>query len=435
MKIATLKTYKSIIKNRLFINMALTFFAKGLTLLSNLASIPLLISLIGSESYGSWVTLTSILTWVILLDFGLGHGIKNLVAKKSDLNKIDSSILFVIIGSIQFFVVLCIALIFALLISVSFVKILHWNVFSTLIIYLPFFIAFPFSIGNAVLQGLRKTGLQSIIGIIKPFFWLTSLIMLKLLEVQNNVQIIAILFSISNVLLFIVSFQIANRFVGLKFKDILSFSKIKHSLSIIKIGVQFFILQISSIMIFNIGNYLNYTFLGGLATANYDVANKLFLFYISFFNLIISVYWPEIANAIVNNKMRLLKLRKQLNIYCLLFILGGSVLLLISPFCFRVLTNSEITVEINQLIPFYLLVVIQAISYIGAVFLNAAEKIKGQIVLSIVSSCLIIPVSILFFKLGFNITSVPLASSIVLLPTSVLLNIWTNKTIAASIKV
>lgn len=409
-------------------NMLLTFFAKGITLISNLLSIPLLIKLIGTESYGSWVTLTSILTWVILLDFGLGHGIKNLVAKKSNNSIIDLSIKPAIIGSIQFFIAFCIFFILILLLMTKFIRIFKWDIISTYFIYIPFLLFFPLSIGNSILQGLRKTGYQSIIGIIKPFIWLSSLIILTKLDFKNNIQVIALIFSFSNILLFIFSFIAANNFSKITFSDIFHITNIKESIPIIKIGLQFFILQISSIMIFNIGNFLNYSYLGGVSTATYDVANKLFLFYISLFNLVISVYWPEIANVIaIKDKVKLKRLRKQLYVYCFLFIVGGFVLIAISPYAFKLLTNSEIEIGYKQLFPFFILVVIQAVAYIGAVFLNAAEKIMGQIVLSIISSTLIVPISFFFFKNEYGIISVPLASILVILPTSIIVNIWTNK--------
>lgn len=52
---------------------------KVITMLVSFLSVPLTISYLGSERYGAWVTIGSVLAWLSLTDFGLGNGLNNAV--------------------------------------------------------------------------------------------------------------------------------------------------------------------------------------------------------------------------------------------------------------------------------------------------------------------------------------------------------------------
>jgi O-antigen/teichoic acid export membrane protein len=48
-----------------------SYIAKGLTILMSFASVPLTVQYLGAERYGVWLTISSLLLWVALTDFGL----------------------------------------------------------------------------------------------------------------------------------------------------------------------------------------------------------------------------------------------------------------------------------------------------------------------------------------------------------------------------
>lgn len=60
------------IKNVLF-----SFFLKGGSILTSLLIVPMTLSYLNSYEYGVWLTLSSILSWIYILDIGLGNGLRN----------------------------------------------------------------------------------------------------------------------------------------------------------------------------------------------------------------------------------------------------------------------------------------------------------------------------------------------------------------------
>src|SRR6516225_11631836 len=58
-----------------------SYLAKGLTILMSFVSVPLTVHYLGAERYGVWLTISSLLFWVALTDFGLaGYALVNVVS-------------------------------------------------------------------------------------------------------------------------------------------------------------------------------------------------------------------------------------------------------------------------------------------------------------------------------------------------------------------
>jgi O-antigen/teichoic acid export membrane protein len=59
-----------------------SYIAKGLTILMSFVSVPLTVHYLGAERYGVWLTISSLLLWVALTDFGLaGNALVNVLSE------------------------------------------------------------------------------------------------------------------------------------------------------------------------------------------------------------------------------------------------------------------------------------------------------------------------------------------------------------------
>jgi O-antigen/teichoic acid export membrane protein len=59
-----------------------SYIAKGLTLLTSFVSVPLTLHYLGAERYGVWLTISSLLLWVAMTDFGLaGNALVNVLSE------------------------------------------------------------------------------------------------------------------------------------------------------------------------------------------------------------------------------------------------------------------------------------------------------------------------------------------------------------------
>ncbi len=64
------------------ISASTSFLSKALTIVISFVSVPLTVHYLGTERYGVWLTLSSLLTWMALTDFGLaGNALINVIAE------------------------------------------------------------------------------------------------------------------------------------------------------------------------------------------------------------------------------------------------------------------------------------------------------------------------------------------------------------------
>ena len=97
-----------------------SFIAKALNILISFLSVPLTIHYLGSERYGVWLTISSLLTWMTLTDFGLsGNALVNVLAESSGRDDTKTAREYT---SSAFWVLTSISLVTGLIAAISF----HW---------------------------------------------------------------------------------------------------------------------------------------------------------------------------------------------------------------------------------------------------------------------------------------------------------------------
>jgi len=63
------------------ISILLSFSAKGISIITQLMIVPLTINYVNPTQYGIWLTLSSIIAWIGFFDLGFGNGMRNKVAE------------------------------------------------------------------------------------------------------------------------------------------------------------------------------------------------------------------------------------------------------------------------------------------------------------------------------------------------------------------
>jgi O-antigen/teichoic acid export membrane protein len=408
---------KSFVTNKTAANILVSVAAKLASSVATIISVPMLLKILGIDNYGAWVTLTSMLTWITIFDFGIGYGLKNKVTRDLAVND-NEDLRHYVIGCFQFTMLVSLCLLAMLLFAVQYVDILRNNKAVSICLYLPYIITFPLTISASVLQGARKVGFQTMLGSVGSIYWLCCLGMIYLFSIRLDTGYLALIFAGTYVLQNVLNFYYASKVTRFRMNDLLTCNYIHKSLSVLSIGVRFLLLQITSIVLFSIGNYLVYTNLSAADAAAYDSINKLFLFGMSLFNIAISVFWPEFAHSLkLNDRVRSRRLYNALLLIAAVFSLGSFVFAWAVPSIVAVWTKKALSVTVQQAVPFAVLVSIQSLAYCGAVILNVVEAVRGQIMLAIVAAVLMVPLSKWFFLHGMGIGSIPLASALLTSPS------------------
>lgn len=396
-----------LIKN---ISYSVIFKVFGMAL--SLFMVPLLLKILGVSAYGVWSSLTSMIIWMTLFDFGMGNALKNTVSK-SIVQKTPRE------AHDEFFQVLKITIVsaFVLLImfffAIKYFDLLHDNYVVSIILFVPFIVFFPFKIASFILQGARLIALDSGLMFLSVLLFFLSISIFSTFLVELNLTFVAFAFVFSYMISLMLLFFKAINVLELSYKDFSKILNVKFDFLRVKLGLKFFGLQLSSLVLYSFGTVFVFSYLSSEHAAQYDITNKVFIFGLSLFTIVIGAFWPEITTHLaIKNFDKIKSLYKKMLFLALIFSLLSFAMAYFSPLVVQIWTASKIEISRSQALFFALLVSFQAIAYSGAVILNVFEKINIQLIFSILSTVLMLPFTIYLVDIGYSIEAVPLASAV-----------------------
>ena len=362
-------------------------FHKGTTIITGLVSVPLTVNYLGTERFGLWMVITSVLELMKFADLGLGNGLVNAVAKSvgEDNHKhIEKAI------SSTFFILLAMASILAIIFFNIYPFIPWQDIFNVkskiaidetgptlMILMIYFLINLPLDIIQKVQLGYQN-GYQNNL-------WLGLGAVLGLIGV-----LIAINFKLG--LPYLVGMIVLGPFIAtilngmflLKGKPYI-FPKLKKfsfitSKKLLNVGIVFFFLQFFTIIGSSVDNIIIAHILGASAVATYVVTKKMF-FAIQFSQFIIAPLWPAFIESMAKKDYKwaedtLIKILKISMIFGGLFSLP---LVIFGQDIIELWVNKDVVPSVSLLIGFFLFTIFQNYGGSMSVFLNNDNLIKKQL--------------------------------------------------------
>ena len=281
---------------------------KVITVITGLISIPLTMDYLGSERFGIWMICTSILSFIVFSDLGLGKGLLNAISKynatnnKVEIKKSISSVMFILI-SIS--LLLCIVMYFT-------IPYVNWGGFfnvkseiairesKSVIIIMSIIIAIniPLGVVQNIQIGFQNTHSNNI--------WLTFGALLSLGSVLFGIYckaglpflIISLMGGnvVANLLNGIVFFVKNPDYIpSYKFINIDTIGKM------LKAGNSFFLLQLFSLMANSMDNIIIAQISGASAVSTYAIVKKLFIL-TQIGQYFIAPYWPVFNESIAKKE-------------------------------------------------------------------------------------------------------------------------------------
>ena len=379
------------------------FGAKGTLLLANFVVISITLDLLSTKIYGVWITLYTTISWLSFFDLGLGNGMRNLFAVNRAIGNQEKNKQLV---STSYIIVLGIALIL-------------------LIVGLPFVyyadIAQFFNISDIAIPDLRcvlsllvvVTSLQLITKLINSIFLadqkpaLSSLIdcsgvvcSLFLLFILKD-RLAGSLFNLALIITlptFIISFIVTlfafNKNYR-KLKPSLKCFNLKISNKLINLGLRFFLIQLSALIILQGSNIIILKFIGAEEVSVFSLVYKYFNVIVTIFTLVLTPYWSFFTDSYAKNNYNQLKQGfKQLLISWLAISMVGVVMWIALPFSFKIWLNQEL--DIPAYLPVSLLL-FSIFSNLGSVFIyflnGTSSYLNFQLAIVLAFAALLYPLS------------------------------------------
>ena len=385
-------------------NIVFLIVSQTLGVFVSLMLVPITLNYLGTKEYGVWITLTTLIAWFSFFDIGLGHGLRNKYAEAKAQN--DETNVRKYVSTAFYLLVLLSFLIFLIVLVAS--SFINWSVILNapqtlapqlnilaIIVAGTFCIRFIVNIVSTLLTADQEPSIPALIGLLGQCL---SLLVVYIITktTTSSLLYIGIALSVSQIFPLVIAFIYL---FATKYKTIfpsLSYFSKPHIRSIFSLGIRFFVIQITALVIFQSNNIIIAHVCGLEDVTKFNIAYKYIYILTMAFSTFVNPLWSAITEAYVKEDILWINnIIKRLNQLLLLLAFAGIILIIISPFVYKIWLNNTFSPNfvLLSLLLFYFIFYSRSLLYRS--FMNGAGKISLQFVVTFIQSLLHIPFAIL----------------------------------------
>lgn len=366
---------------------------KLFSLIISFYSVRVQLELLGNYNYSKWVVLFNIINWVLIIDFGVGNSIRNKITYAYHKRKYN--VVSALIGR-AYILSGCIALTFftVLLLLLQF-KLIELDR-SELILLSFFILTFCLLPINQICHSFNNSQVVISIQLLISFLSVSVLIYIKTYFGTISMNSMSYIYGGCTFFsyFFITTFYLVKKE---NVKIILDL-KMKRVFSLLRPGIQFFVLQIYSLIIFATDRVI----LGEIGSSHdvlyYDVISRYFNIYIVFAIIMSTPLWALVRKVSLSGEPKTLS--KFINKVYLTQLIGLFILIamsILAPFVFQLWLGGNIGIQgISYLHISYIAMVSWCYSLYSsfANISNGLRIFKPQLVIGLICCILKIPLCV-----------------------------------------
>lgn len=416
-------------------NIAISTIAKFITVLSTLLIVPLTIEYINATQYGIWLTLSSIISWIYFFDLGLGNGFRNRYAEAKAIGNMELARQYV---STTYFAITLIA-------GVVFITLILLNTYMDWTSVL--------NIENSYRDELRK-----VFSIVCGFFCINMVanIFAMLLTADQKPGWAAILSGLGNLGSLVVIYILTKVSVGsltnlalfysgvpcimMLLGSIIMFCGRYRSMAprvsdiriglirkIMGLGVQFFIIYLCMIALFQLINVVISREIGPYAVTQYNITHKYFNIIHMAMIIVITPFWSAFTDAYSKKEFEWMRSTLQkLELSWIFALAGGIVMLLIAPYFYQIWVGEGVQIPWQLSLVTLIYVLAQTLGNIYMYAVNGIGTIRIQLIAYVLLALLSWPMMLLGAKL-LGLVGILIFPSIALIAQAILGKIQLHK--------
>lgn len=388
-------------------NILASFVIKGCNIAVSLILVPLTINYVNPTQYGIWLTLNSIIAWFAFFDVGFGNGLRNKFAEaiakgEQELARIYLSTTYAILSMI---VIALLILFFCINPLLDWSKILNTpaNIageLSTLalLVFSFFCLQFVLQLVTTIITANQQSAKASFFNLLGSLFSLIAIFILtkitsgKLIYLALSLGLAPILvLTISSIWLYLHEYKI--------YAPAIKYVQLKYAKNLLNLGIQFFIIQGAAIVVFTTDNIIISQIFDPTEVTPYNISFKYFSIVIMFFSIIISPLWSSFTEAYALNDIAWIKnvIKKSIKMWVgvLIIIL---IMLVFSQSIYQLWVGKNIKISFLLSLSMAIYTAMLTFNMVYVNFINGISKLRIQMISSIVSIIINVPLCILFAK-------------------------------------
>lgn len=399
--------------------------------------IPKTLGILGTEQYGVWLTILSVVSWLVTFDVGIGNGLRNKLSEAlAQGDRVSSqkliSTAYISLGLLGLVIII---------ISFCIFPFINWNtIFNTklisnselgltmYIITAAIIVNFVISIINQVMNAFQLTAYTNILSVLQSILFLSFLYTLSRTNSLFSVtKIYSICLICSGLIVTLFFFNYKREYIPkIKYFD---YNKVKE---ILKLGGGFFLIQIATVFMFSITSMLIIQLLKTEDVAIYNVTFRLFSILTLVFSLIVTPYWSAFTEAKGKNDFHWIKKAiYKLNVFLIILTAGGIILCIFHQSILNLwLGKRKIVPGMNVAIMMVIYATLLNWSNIYSHYLNGIGKLRLQTIIAVLQAIAIIPLCFLFTKyFSLGLLGIILSMTLCMVPFAIIGPIVTYKSL------
>lgn len=383
-------------------NILASFLIKGWSALIVLLLVPATLHCLGEYKNGIWLTISSLLLWIDNMDIGLGNGLRNKIAEymahgEDERTRSLISSTFAMLTCIIIPVLLILLLIIAIgdpyqVFNASPSKADHLEQVLMVTVTLVC-TTFIFKLIGNFYMGMQLPAVSNLLIAMGQTLALIGTYIV-LWSGSHSLMLIALVNTVAPLLIYLLAYPYTFLYKYPHLRPSPRLINFKEAKAVINMGVQFFIMQISSVILFMTSNLLISNLFTPALVTPYQITYRYFSLMLVVFSVICMPFWNATTDAYERGDMKWIRnATRKLRMMTIGIMAGMIIMVIVSPWVYSIWIGNSVTIDIRMSIVMaaYIFTLIYSMRY--SYFINGIGKLRLQLIFTTAAAILFIPLA------------------------------------------
>ena len=385
-------------------NILASFLIKGWSAVIVLLLVPVTLHCLGDYKNGIWLTISSLLLWIDNMDIGLGNGLRNKIAEYMAHNEVQRARQLV---SSTFALLSCIIIPVILVLVVLILTCNTYQVFNAspsivndldmvlIVTIMLVCTTFVFKLIGNFYMGMQLPAVSNLLIAIGQTLALIGTYIVYW-SGSHSLMHIAIVNTASPLLVYLIAFPYTFLYIYPHLRPSCQLIDFKEAKAVVNTGIQFFIMQISSVILFMTSNILISNLFTPALVTPYQITYRYFSILLVAFTVICMPFWNATTDAYERGDIQWIRnATRKLRMMIIGIIVCMAMMVVLSPWVYSIWIGDSITIDIRMSIVMatYIFILIYSMRY--SYFINGIGKLRLQLIFTTTAAFFFIPLAYL----------------------------------------
>ena len=406
-------------------NILASFVIKGWSAVIVLLMVPATLHCLGDYNNGIWLTISSLLLWIDNMDIGLGNGLRNKVAEYMAHGECERTRSLI---SSTFAMLICIIIPIMLVLLLLIMVGNPYQIFNATPVKAPHLdqvlmmtvilvcTSFVFKLIGNFYMGLQLPAVSNLlIALGQTLALLGTYIVLY--SGSHSLMLIALVNTAAPLLVYMLAYPYTFFYKYPQLRPSFSLIDFKEAKAVVNMGVQFFIMQIASVILFMTSNILISNLFSPEMVTPYQITYRYFSILLVIFTVICMPFWNATTDAYQRNDMDWIRnATRKLRLMIVGIIICLIIMVVLSDTIYAIWIDHQTVIDIKMSIvmAIYIFILIYSMRY--SYFINGIGKLRLQLIFTTAAAILFIPLAYLATQLSHDIIWFMLVMCLVNIP-------------------